>query len=447
MRILQLLIVIGFIGFYIIIAPRIVVRRDYSTLKLLIIEICLQNLVCIIASNVTNKSIAQFIILYKEIVMYGGIIYYFVIVKKGKFKKIIIPIATLIIVCLLFFFIGDAGIYTRFISLRQILTPIVMILYGFTFEKSKIDNRKLLTFIVNLGMAHAIFGFVERFILGDRFWIALHIEKYMEYKGFAHWVFGRGVPGDFYSADLYAIFGSVRRLAGIFTADPILTAHFLAFSIVILLYVNIFERKKNVIYLVTMTVALLLTLCKGAILIVGIAYWYRVYKQNKAVGIISVGIPIAVVIYIITQDVFDTVSIHINGLTSSLGTEYLIGKGIGTSGNLARAFGGSSSTAGESYIGTLIGQMGILGLLSFVFMITSLSRQLIRGNKSRLSYAIFAYIIAVLIESFMSESAINFVGSGVAFIIFGKMVAESKELKRSARALATNTDYYPVNRG
>ena len=42
---------------------------------------------------------------------------------------------------------------------------------------------------------------------------------------------------------------------------------------------------------------------------------------------------------------------------------------------------------------------------------------------------VYAYILAALIESTFSESAINYVGSGVAFIIFGMITDKTSDVK------------------
>ena len=48
-------------------------------------------------------------------------------------------------------------------------------------------------------------------------------------------------------------------------------------------------------------------------------------------------------------------------------------------------------------------------------------------------YSMVAYIIAVILEATMSESAINFVGSGCAFIILG-IYSNQKKNKRTKTA-------------
>ena len=402
---------------YLFYLPRLIIKKDVKLLKILISAIVLQNFFCILASNFLGGIWIQIIIILKEIVMYGSIFYHIIIQNKCRIRKRLLVFLLVVIVCIPFMFIGNVDIYTRFICFRQILTPIVLVLYGCTCRFKINELNDIIYFVVNLGILQSIFGICERFILGDSFWTMLHIEKYMVNKGFAPWIYNNGLPGNFYSADLYDLVGSVRRMVGIM-ADPLLTGHFLAFCLIVLLYTNIYkDRLKKNIAIFLLTIAVLLTLSKGAVLVIGIAFWYKVYRNNKAIALMGSIIPIGMVIYIISNNTFATVSSHLNGLTSSLDT--LLGGGMGTSGNLSHLFGGASSTSGESYFGALLGQIGIIGFLTFVCSFALQLVKLLKYNKSELAHATFIYIAAVLIEALTSESAINFVGSGIGFIVFG----------------------------
>ena len=168
----------------------------------------------------------------------------------------------------------------------------------------------------------------------------------------------------------------------------------------------------------------MLTFSKGAILIIAIGYICKLWRKNKIFAIITGGVAFCIIAILIQGEIFFTMSRHIGGLTSSLTSEFIIGKGLGSSGNYANLYGGFSKTSGESYIGAIIGQMGAIGFITFTYAIIRILRRVLQINKSPLTYLIFAYIIAVLFEAFISESAINFVGSGVGFIVFGIIVSQ-----------------------
>lgn len=298
------------------------------------------------------------------------------------------------------------------------MTPVILILYGRCIRLKEYEVTEYLKFIVKLGVFQAVFGMIELFLLGDNFWLSLNISKLFETKGFTRWAFD-GLPGNYYSADFYHIIGrSIRRLVGI-TTDPLLTAHYIALCIVILLYTKI-ESNSFVRYieLLVMSIAVLLTLSKGAILIIGIAYIYKLWVYNRKLSYLALAAGLVSVVVVVRSNIFRTVAIHLAGLITGISSLSLFGGGIGTAGNLA-SLSGTSSTSGESFFGMILGQMGIIGLLVFVWMIFKMGKQIVKKDQNNYKYAFAAYVLAVMVEAIVSESAINFVGSGCAFIVLG----------------------------
>lgn len=416
MKILQLIILAIWLIICIGYLPYCIVKRNYSSLKFLTLAIIMQNMMSLFASNVLPGILSQIIILYKEIILWGAVLYSFIC--SCKIKKYIMPIFMFMLIIMAYFFVGEATVYGRLISFRQLMTPIILILYGRTLKLKQEEIKSYFSFIINLGIVQSIFGILERFVLGDAFWKAINIQQLFATKGFSKWVFSE-LPGNYYSYDLYNIIGvRIRRLVG-FSTDPLLTAHYLAFCIVILLFVDgIFKKLTRVICLAICTITCILTLSKGAILIVGIAFLYKIWLTNKKIAIGLIGIFIICVATLIRTNLFRTVAIHAEGLWSSLSINSFIGNGIGTAGNLA-SLNGESTTAGESYFGMVIGQIGYIGLFAFLYVIYRMIKLSLRKCLDTYVYSMVAYIIAVVLEAAMSESAINFVGSGCAFIILG----------------------------
>lgn len=415
------IIIFCFLAVYIAYLPRLIKRHDLKTLKIITLEIVLQNFMCILSSAYLSSKVTQTIILYKELVFYGSVLLYFVCFQY-KVHKPLISVLRMLFLFVPYFFIGNASIYVRLISFRQLMTPFILVLYGSTFSVDNNIIKDYLRFIIKLGVFQAIFGFIEEFILKDHFWQILQIQNYMETKGFAQWTFANGLPGNFYSADFYAYIGrTLRRMVGI-VADPLLTAHFLAFCIVILLYYNLYDNKTRKIMIIFLSTAVLFTMSKGAFLIIGIALLYKIWIKNKMYAIMLAIAPTALILYMVQNNSLQTLSAHVGGLTSSLLIQNSLGHGLGTAGNLAQIFGGSSNTSGESYIGALIGQMGFIGFGFFIYSFISIGRYLIIKKKTVYIYAIYAYVIGTLIEALISESAINFVGSGVGFLCLGLLI-------------------------
>lgn len=415
MKNLQLCIVSIWLLICIYYIPYSIIYKNLKSLKFVTVALILQNIMSLFACNSLPGYVASFIILYKEIILWGTVIWTLIIrqkIRKNNFSAI-----CFVFYLVLSMFRGNVDIYTKFVCFRQLMTPVILILYGRCLNISQDEKVDFLKFIINIGVFQAIFGIVEEFILGDKFWLALNISSLFKAKGFSRWVIA-GMPGNYYSADFYSIIGrSVRRLVGI-TTDPLLTAHFLAFCIVILLFLDVDKKNEKIFKIVLLSIATFLTLSKGAILIVAISFLYKVWIKNRKVAIFLIVFAITGLVGIIQSNILRTVSIHLAGLTTAAESISIIGGGIGTSGNLA-SLGGKSTTSGESFFGMILGQLGIIGLLLFIWMIKRMTKLLFAEKNKIYVYAIIAYIIAITIEAIVSESAINFVGSGVAFIALG----------------------------
>ena len=395
--------------------PYSIIYKNLKSLKFITVALMLQNIMSLFACNTLPRFVGSYIILYKEIILWGTVLW--TILTKQKIRKSNISAICFIMYIIFSMFRGNAAIYTKFVCFRQLMTPVILILYGRCLNISQDEKIDFLHFIVKLGLFQAVFGFLEEFILGDKFWLSLNISKLFETKGFSRWVLS-GMPGNYYSADFYSIIGkSIRRLVGIST-DPLLTAHFMAFAVVILLFLDNENKNKRNFEILILSIAIILTLSKGAILIIAIAFLYKVWIKNKKLAIFLCLFAIAGLTGLIQTNVLRTVSIHIAGLTSAAAELSILGGGIGTSGNLAQLTG-NSTTAGESFFGMILGQLGLAGLLLFIWMIIRMTKLVFNKAKDIYVYAIVAYIIAVTIEAIVSESAINFVGSGVAFIALG----------------------------
>lgn len=411
------IIVLMFISTYILLTPRIILKRDIISLKLITLEIVLQNMMCILASAFLNDSVSKLVLIYKEIIIYGTVLLVFFIKYPIKIKKSSLPALFMIFICIPYFFIGEVSVYTKLICFRQIMTPIILIMYGRTFLLDKNELNDYMKFVVKIGVFIVAFGIVEEFIVGDCLWTSLNIEKYMAMKGFSLWVYGNHLPGNFYSADLVSSYGMLRRMVSIM-AEPLLTGLYLALCIVVLLYQDIFKNLKcRIACLIVLTAGVILTLSKGAILTIVIAYVCKIWKKNKAVASICMLIGCVAIVYMIENNKLYTLSQHMNGLASSFVS--VAGSGLGTAGNYAKLYGKVRSNVGESYLGALLVQTGVVGLVAFLNVFLFYSKKIIYRNKNAIAQSIVAYIIAVVLEALVAESTINYVGSGICFILFG----------------------------
>lgn len=397
--------------------PRLLCRRDLLSLKMITLEMILQNILCIITSAFFNSTISQLILLYKEMIFYGAVILYLCTAREFKIRKNSLPLLCMLIFCIPYFFIGNASLYTKLICFRQIMTPIILMLYGRSISITEEELNIYVKFLIKIGIAMVIFGIIEEFIIGDAVWFNLHIEKYMEMKGFSKWVYANGLPGNFYSADLYLVFGMLRRMVSI-VADPLLTGHFLALCIIILLYNNLIKNRLSyILILAILTLGVIFTLSKGAILVIAIGYVYKVWKKNRGAALLFGISGFIIILYMIKNNTLYTIAQHTGGIVASLGN--IMGQGLGSAGNYSNLYDNASSSVAESYFGALLGQMGLIGFVLFLFVLLFYIKQVLKKNKSVMARSIVAYILGITVEAFVSESSINFIGSGVAFIMFG----------------------------
>ena len=401
-----------------------VIRKDEFSFKLFLICVLFQNILGILFSPYCKSLYIQVLILYKELVLYGVIVMYCITHFKTKIKVKNIYMFIYMILLIIFTLVSSASLYARLVSLRQLLQPLVLVYFGYCLSVSGEDIEKFEKLVIKIGVILAVFGFIEEFILGDKFWLTLKISKYYIVRGFGSGIFSHGLPGDYYSADFYSLTGrSFRRMVS-FLADPLLSAHFMAFSFVLLLYgKNLQQNKlKRQMQLIILVIAILLTLSKGAILIVGISIYFYIRNKYKVFSYFVFLICLGLVVVIIKKDVFDSMQFHINGLTSSV---RLLGTGLGTAGNFAAYAGEKTTGAGESYLGAIMAQVGGVALCLFLASFVKIFKVIQKNNNTIMAKAIVAYIIASLVESSISESAISYVGNGISFVFIGMMYRQA----------------------
>jgi hypothetical protein len=318
------------------------------------------------------------------------------------------------------------------LSLRQLLIVPLYFLYGrwFVSKASVLTIERLL--LMTFGLL-VVTGYVERFLLFDGrelFWSSTGIRQYMEMKGFEDWAFGEGgVPGNFYSYDLLEITGrSFRRMVSIL-AEPTLFGQLLVFPV---LYAVI---RKKWMSIVVFGIALLLTMSKGGIIgaVCGFSWYYWSEKKNKLVKtllLVSTALMLGSFGYLLASGSGGSLLIHFSGLAANL-TQLMahpFGTGIGSAGNFAvLARGGDDAGAGESYLGALVGELGLIGLAAYAWLIYAVHRLRVDSNDAFLLTVKYA-CLATLVTGVASESAISYVGTGFIFALLPFVIAESHKL-------------------
>ncbi|MBS4206708.1 polymerase [Bacillus sp. FJAT-50079] len=421
---------------FLIITGIAIVSKPHRFLILLIIYVVFQNLIAIILAKNLGGSTSQAFILGKDLLVYIGLVVAYVI--NFKKYKITLPdlfaFLYLIILSIYLLVPSDAPIFAKLVQYRQLSTPVILFLLGRLMFISKERTITILKFLVYISVISVLFGYLERFILGDQFWITIGITDFLVSKGMESWAYGvGGLPGNFYTFDYYAILGtSFRRLVS-FVADPTLYGQFLVFPIGILLFTKLFTGKKRNVFAVILLIGLVLTLSKGGIFALGIAIIFKIFRSKyRPIGYLALFFFTIITFFIINNaSLFSSLPHHINGLFHNIELTIAnpFGLGLGEAGNFAKLYSDGSSEvigAGESYIGMLLGQIGIFSvpfLLFFLTLINFFRRSHVKTPYMRELFVLFAALnIGVLCSSMISESAISFISSGILYLMSGVVI-------------------------
>jgi len=410
---------------------------------LLFCIISLQNLLAIILSNfsylfaqaaLSIKDAYLFLIMFLSVCIFGWRLIKF----RIKFSS---AEDALIILASVYFIVGYFVSPSRnLLSFRQLM--IIPLFYSFgRFFVNRVDFSRIKRVFFLIMILVCFSGYIERFILYDqqeRFWIFAGIGEYMKMKGLEGWSFGiGGTPGSFYTVDLRGVgnIDHLRRMASLLFAEPTIFGQFLVMPI---LYC-IFARKR--VWAPVFAGALLASLSKGGLLAVLLALIFY-YVQNKRNAIVSAVILVgglALIVGIVSlaffSSSFASVAVHLIGLADNFHNllQFPFGRGVGSAGNWAvlASYGNESTEeigSGESYLGTLIGQLGIVGLAFYGLLFYYIWRKKVPSDDSFLM-AVKYSILATLISGIGSESAISYVGTGYLFALMPFLYVKFKSVE------------------
>ncbi|WKB35503.1 hypothetical protein QS257_18595 [Terrilactibacillus sp. S3-3] len=118
-----------------------------------------------------------------------------------------------------------------------------------------------------------------------------------------------------------------------------------------------------------------MTFSKGALISVAIGILVYLLKKNrfsKLLGVLMSYIVVFLLVIILANyQKFSSLPAHLNGFISNLITviKSPLGLGLGRSGNFASLYNANANaantSAGESFIGAMLGQIGLVGTLLF----------------------------------------------------------------------------------
>lgn len=305
-------------------------------------------------------------------------------------------------------------------SFRNIISVFVFFFIGvMASKKLKIDRfQRLIIFITFVVL---IIGFIDVLSKGT-FWRSLNITDLWTKKGIR--LQASGLPTNFYSSE--RINGErIRRMASSF-ADPVNLGAFLFAGACISWF------RKDKIITVLILIGIVFTVSKGAFLGILIFFCvYAYYYTSKPMFFgISGGSLLAGVLFLVfaMRTSANSVFLHISGLTAAFRSliRNPLGSGIGSNGVLAGLFSGYSANASitETGLGMIIGQLGIVGLLIFMYFFYSIYKSSARLQDKNEKVLCLTLVLSVIANIFFNEVALSPNSCAIYFMIVGYYVSK-----------------------
>lgn len=288
------------------------------------------------------------------------------------------------------FLISEASLTAMAGSIRQLIMPVIFLLIGayWGLDEKKLNHSKdrfkaAIWIFMALGVLFYLF---PKPLLS-------FADVYFQYKSihFNEW----GYPGQW----MEPIFGGIPRMASTFF-DPVNWGHFLVFG---LFY--FFKKPRSLAdkwAVFVLLLCLIASFCKGAwlqLMLVWLLafspfpFWLRILGY--------LGLP---VFLFFASFVHPGVANHLLGLTNALKSISLFGYGIGSTGNVALLLNGKIEPfIFDTYLGAVLGQLGVFGALLWLFGWFGFVGLLYRRNK-----VLATVLLAQVFVSFYSENAFNF---------------------------------------
>jgi hypothetical protein len=329
---------------------------------------------------------------------------------------------------------GDgAGSFAAFATLRQALTLPFLWLVGRSLALDSREAKRAVGVVLRIGLIVAVFGLVERFVLGDRFWADLGLSSLYEKKGLGAFLRG-ALPANFFSWDWGR---PLRRLVGPM-GEPTTTAHLLALPAALVVGARTARGSRGpgaVAVSLVLVLALGLTLGKSGIATflvgVGAAFWHRGRLFRKA-AVATLGLAGAAFALATTTNanLQKNLALHAAGLLhlGHLGASG-VGGGFGTAGNFTAAIAHDSTVgvATESFIASLAVQAGLASVVAFLVFCVAAAHDLwvpVNGGAARDVRAVLAgLVLATGLTALASETPVAFLAGGLIFLVAGALAA------------------------
>ncbi|WP_430883949.1 hypothetical protein [Fusibacter sp. JL216-2] len=419
-------------------------KDDLGVVQLYILFLCSQNLLLglgtIVSSSYDYNQLSK-LLLYKEVlsvIIFGGLALRFILSNNGKvaLRSIDFIVMGILGVIIVSFFRSNAPIFNRIAYLRNFSFVFIYFYIGRMLRLGGNEAKRLMDWLFLLAVGVVVFGFVEVTFISSEMWFnglfdlkRVYIAKTL--SRYEH-LLRNGVPLMWFSK-LGGVF--YRRMVSIYM-EPVNLSYFLS---VPLLWSFITEKHKFLSTLLLFGACC--TLGKGGLLIfflsLGLIMYVSYSNENNFNKLLLKCFVILLAVVLLSFNfIKDSALPHFIGLLSipSNLVEHPVGNGLGVGGNFARISGLVSSRAewlksgGESATGTIAYQLGVPGLLLYIFFFYGISnRMFISAVKKESSKGLMGVGLSVAIFTVMlfQENAMSPHASSIIFIVIGFIYEKS----------------------
>ncbi len=452
--------VLPFLAALAIISAHASLKSPYLVFKILVFLVVFQNIVLIVLSNFFSSAGIFSLMIAKDLFAVVALVIFLSRTswKQFRFTRVdYLALAFLALNIFYLFFFHSQSIFVRLVSFKENVMLYLLFFLGRTLPLDDEKFHKSVKLIINAGIFVALFGFLERFFLGDQFWIGLGIHELAKdqkvYDVFRFEAFGKEIasPMFYFVGNL-----SLRRLASI-SAQPPLTSHFLALPFLILFFSpSMFSSDRVKVFLARFSIglAILLTIGRAGILIVGIgiilAYWKKSWRKGAALVILLVFGVLAVnmlsSVFNLQYGIFSLQhggGRHLAGLVMAMASlNHPFGHGLASGGDYASWYGDEEIreiSTWESYVGSLGYQMGLIGLGLFLMICLSLfyllfvkKQKFAPPSQQKFNQAVGAAVLGMMVAAFFSAAASGFQSSGFYFVYAGLCLSRLAQARGKA---------------
>ena len=324
--------------------------------------------------------------------------------------------------------LNPAGLHSELIYARRFASLPIIFLAGRLLPPSLQQMDRSLRYLVGLAILVALFGIIERLVLGDWFWTRLldvsHVRSSLVDQGFAsnrsHLI--HDMPANWFT---FVSGVPVRRLVSTFL-EPTTLGLFLAFAIATGAFAMAGWRARRrvgwVVAMSILTVTLILTLGKGgylALLIMGAVALLRAARSNALLILLLAGIIVGVGLLV---GQFLPLGANLDRHLAGLGSGMLhvltdpLGSGLGSTG----FWGVQSSIGNDSTLGAVASQLGILGAVVYCGWLGTTAWALLPASPrapQSLQRTMAGGMLALLVVGVFSNSATGLL-AGLPYVLF-----------------------------